>query len=94
MRSLIRHVLTSRVFTQPIQAAGPLLARRPLQWRAWLAATVLGCLSPLIAPPLARAADSGPVTDPLGVIRIPKGAPIQIGGYWVISGPDTALGTD
>jgi branched-chain amino acid transport system substrate-binding protein len=36
----------------------------------------------------------GPVTDDLGVVRIPKGAPIQIGGYWVISGPDTALGTD
>src|SRR6266851_7791488 len=29
-----------------------------------------------------------------GVLVIPKGAPIQIGGYWVLSGPDTALGTD
>jgi branched-chain amino acid transport system substrate-binding protein len=94
MRSLIRHVLTSRVFSRPVQAAGPLSARRPLRGRAWLAATVLGCLVPLIPPPSARAADNGPVTDPLGVIRIPKGAPIQIGGYWVISGPDTALGTD
>jgi branched-chain amino acid transport system substrate-binding protein len=36
----------------------------------------------------------GPVTDPIGVVRIPKGAPIQIGGYWVISGADTALGLD
>ena len=36
----------------------------------------------------------GPVTDDIGVIRIAKGAPIQIGGYWVISGPDTALGVD
>jgi branched-chain amino acid transport system substrate-binding protein len=36
----------------------------------------------------------GPVTDDLGVIRIPKGAPIQIGGMWVISGADTALGVD
>jgi branched-chain amino acid transport system substrate-binding protein len=36
----------------------------------------------------------GPVTDPIGVVRIPKGAPIQIGGMWVISGPDTALGLD
>jgi branched-chain amino acid transport system substrate-binding protein len=25
---------------------------------------------------------------------IPKGAPIQIGGYWVLSGADTALGLD
>ncbi len=36
----------------------------------------------------------GPVTDPIGVVRVPKGAPIQIGGMWVISGPDTALGVD
>ncbi len=42
----------------------------------------------------ARAETLGPVTDPLGVLKIPKGAPIQIGGYWVISGADAALGTD
>jgi branched-chain amino acid transport system substrate-binding protein len=36
----------------------------------------------------------GPVTDELGVVEIPKDAPITIGGYWVISGPDTALGLD
>ena len=36
----------------------------------------------------------GPVTDDIGVVQIPKGAPIVIGGYWVISGPDTALGVD
>jgi branched-chain amino acid transport system substrate-binding protein len=36
----------------------------------------------------------GPVTDDIGVIRIPKGAPIQIGGSWVLSGPDTAAGID
>jgi branched-chain amino acid transport system substrate-binding protein len=36
----------------------------------------------------------GPVTDPIGVLRIPKGAPIQIGGAWTLSGPDTALGLD
>jgi branched-chain amino acid transport system substrate-binding protein len=42
----------------------------------------------------ATAATVGPVTDDLGVIRIAKGAPIQIGGYWVISGPDTSLGLD
>ncbi|MDA8052459.1 MAG: branched-chain amino acid ABC transporter substrate-binding protein [Rhodospirillales bacterium] len=46
------------------------------------------CLGP------AKAATVGPVTDPLGVVRIPKGAPIEIGGYWVLSGPDTALGLD
>lgn len=36
----------------------------------------------------------GPVTDEIGVVEIPKDAPIVIGGYWVISGPDTALGLD
>jgi branched-chain amino acid transport system substrate-binding protein len=36
----------------------------------------------------------GPVTDEIGVVEIPQGAPIVIGGYWVISGPDTALGVD
>ena len=34
------------------------------------------------------------MTDDLGVIRIAKGAPIQIGAYWVLSGADTALGLD
>jgi branched-chain amino acid transport system substrate-binding protein len=42
----------------------------------------------------ANAATVGPVTDEVGVIRIPKGAPIQIGAYWVLSGADTALGLD
>ena len=36
----------------------------------------------------------GPVTDDIGVIRIPKGAPIQVGGSWVLSGADTAAGLD
>ena len=44
--------------------------------------------------PAALAETKGPVTDDLGVIAIPKDAPIVIGGYWVISGPDTALGVD
>lgn len=42
----------------------------------------------------ALTATVGPVTDDLGVVRIAKGNPIQIGGYWTISGPDTALGLD
>jgi branched-chain amino acid transport system substrate-binding protein len=36
----------------------------------------------------------GPVTDDLGVVEIPEGAPIVIGGYWTLTGPDTALGLD
>ena len=47
------------------------------------------------AVPSAEAAETkGPVTDDIGVVMIPKGAPIFIGGYWTISGPDTALGLD
>jgi branched-chain amino acid transport system substrate-binding protein len=42
----------------------------------------------------AFAETKGPVTDDLGVVVIPKDAPIVIGGYWVISGPDTGLGVD
>jgi branched-chain amino acid transport system substrate-binding protein len=51
-------------------------------------------LALLLAHPLYAAQTVGPVTDDIGVIKIPKGAPIQIGGYWVISGPDTAMGVD
>src|SRR5690349_4990114 len=29
-----------------------------------------------------------------GTIRVEPGAPIVIGGYWVLSGGDAALGTD
>ncbi len=47
-----------------------------------------------MARPAAAAQTLGPVTDDIGVIRIPKGAPIQIGAYWVLSGADTALGLD
>jgi branched-chain amino acid transport system substrate-binding protein len=44
---------------------------------------------------ISRAAETkGPVTDDLGVVEIPQGAPIVIGGYWTLSGPDTALGLD
>lgn len=52
-----------------------------------LAAAIAPCLS-------AQAETMGPVTDPIGVVKIPKGAPILIGGYWTLSGPDTALGLD
>src|SRR5262249_37574613 len=44
---------------------------------------------------VAQAAETkGPVTDDIGVLVIPKGAPVQIGGYWVLSGADAALGLD
>jgi branched-chain amino acid transport system substrate-binding protein len=44
---------------------------------------------------VAQAAETkGPVTDDIGVVEIPEGAPIVIGGYWTLTGPDTALGLD
>jgi branched-chain amino acid transport system substrate-binding protein len=42
----------------------------------------------------AQAVTKGPVTDDIGVLVIPKGAPIVLGGYWVLSGADQALGID
>ena len=61
----------------------------PLSTCAALAAVTLG------AVPLVQAAETkGPVTDDIGVLVIPKGAPIQIGAYWVMSGADSALGID
>jgi branched-chain amino acid transport system substrate-binding protein len=36
----------------------------------------------------------GPVTDDVGVVKIPKGQPILIGALLVLSGPDLALGVD
>ena len=57
--------------------------------RVLLTLTLLGGASPS-----AFAATMGPVTDDLGVVEVPKGAPIQVGGYWVLSGGDTADGVD
>ncbi len=61
-------------------------------WNILTIAFVCGALAAITAPTTARAA--GPVSDELGVVTIPKGAPITIGGMWVLSGADTALGTD
>jgi branched-chain amino acid transport system substrate-binding protein len=59
------------------------------------AAVCTGLIGSLFAAPTASAAETkGPVTDDIGVLMIPKGAPIQIGGYWVMSGADSALGID
>ena len=60
---------------------------------------VWGCAALAVAAlatiPVAEAKETkGPVTDDIGVLVIPKGAPIQIGGYWVMSGANSALGID
>lgn len=41
-----------------------------------------------------RAETLGPVTDPLGVVKIAKGQPVLIGGYSSQSGGDTNQGVD
>ncbi|HTZ79093.1 MAG TPA: branched-chain amino acid ABC transporter substrate-binding protein [Stellaceae bacterium] len=52
-------------------------------------------LAGLLLPAAAIAAATvGPVTDAIGVVKIPPGAPLQIGAYMTLSGPDAALGTD
>ncbi len=67
-------------------------ARLSVGRRIWPAAFV--ALTMTLAAQIAHAATMGPVTDPMGVIKVAKGAPIIIGAYWVLSGPDTALGLD
>jgi branched-chain amino acid transport system substrate-binding protein len=62
------------------------------RFRCRLAALLAAMLLPLA--PAWSAQTLGPVTDDIGVIRIPKGAPIQIGAYFTLSGPDTASGLD
>ncbi|MDR7543128.1 MAG: branched-chain amino acid ABC transporter substrate-binding protein [Armatimonadota bacterium] len=42
----------------------------------------------------APAATMGPVTDPIGVVKIARGQPITIAYWMVIAGPDASLGTD
>ncbi len=62
---------------------------RTLTRMAWvLSALVVGATSALAAETM------GPVTDDIGVVKIRKGAPMFIGGYWTLSGPDVGLGLD
>lgn len=44
--------------------------------------------------PSAPAATVGPVTDPIGVIRVARGQPITIAYWLVVAGPDASLGVD
>jgi len=62
--------------------------------RRFVIQTVMAGLALLITHQAQAVQTIGPVSDPIGVIKVPAGAPIQIGGYWVLSGPDTALGLD
>jgi branched-chain amino acid transport system substrate-binding protein len=59
-----------------------------------LFATVASITIGSLAATPAWAVKVGPVDDPLGVVKIAKGQPLVLGGMWVLSGPDTALGLD
>ena len=58
-----------------------------------LAAAAVLASGALAAMP-SHAVTVGPVDDPIGVVKVGKGQPIVIGGYWVLSGADTSLGLD
>src|SRR5215472_3473652 len=72
------------------------LRRKNMKTRKhWLLCSLGAIALGAFAATTAVAAETkGPVTDDIGVLVIPKGAPIQIGGYWVLSGADAALGLD
>jgi len=59
--------------------------------RAFVAAALAAGV--LAASP-ALAVKVGPVEDPVGVVKVPKGAPIQIGGMYILSGADSGYGVD
>jgi branched-chain amino acid transport system substrate-binding protein len=65
-----------------------------MKLRSLIAPVVMMAATAVGLAPAAQAETVGPVTDDKGVVQIPEGQPIFIGGYWVISGPDTALGLD
>jgi branched-chain amino acid transport system substrate-binding protein len=65
--------------------------RTSLCGRALVGALAAGALMMSAA---GAAVTKGPVTDEIGVLVVPKGAPIVLGAYWVMSGADSALGID
>ena len=62
--------------------------------RALLRGFAVGCLAATMLSAPVRAETLGPVTDDVGVLKIPKGQPILFGGLLVLSGPDLSLGVD
>lgn len=62
--------------------------------RTVLTALVLSVLLAAGAPFAAPAATMGPVTDPIGVVKVGPGEPVTIAWWLVITGPNEALGTD
>ena len=58
-----------------------------------LAVALLLAAGPYFVP-AAPAATVGPVTDPIGVVRVNRGQPIAIAYWFVTSGPNASLGID
>src|SRR5271168_2216512 len=65
-----------------------------MKYRKHLTASICAALAVAAFSAASAAETKGPVTDDVGVLVIPKGAPIQFGAYWVMSGADSALGID
>jgi len=59
-----------------------------------MAGTLVTAVGLAVAGIPAAAETVGPASDALGVVRIAKGAAIEIGGCWTLSGPDVDLGVD
>jgi branched-chain amino acid transport system substrate-binding protein len=66
---------------------------RPLRIPLVVALGVLLAASAWMTP-LAPAATVGPVTDPVGVVRIARGQPLILAYWLVVAGPDASLGID
>lgn len=61
---------------------------------AWLVIPVLAAATASYMAVPASAVTVGPVTDPIGVVKIAKGQPITVAYWFVIAGPDASLGID
>lgn len=64
-----------------------------LQIPITLAVALLLAVGPYLVP-AAPAATVGPVTDPVGVVKVNRGQPLTIAYWFVISGPNASLGID
>ena len=62
----------------------------------WARSTVVATMAAagVLATSAAWAVKVGPVEDPIRVVKIAKGQPLVIGGYFVMSGADSAVGVD
>ena len=67
---------------------------RNSKWRTSLVAVSIAAASALGSGAAFAQQKVGPVEDAIRVVKIPKGQPIVIGTYHVLSGADTALGLD